>query len=206
MRPINNISGRRIIFALILVTAVIEFVRHSIGTCSVVEGNSMYPTFRPNDVVQAKTSYASSERGDVVIITDDRGDRAIKRIIGLPGETVTLYRGSVYINSQRLSEPYLPKFTYTFKSNVKNERRADWRLGDNQFFVMGDNRLESYDSRNFGPVENHNIHGVVSLPGNAAKPGFCEIVLSETGKVIPVKQSPGRNRTRNNHQNSNTKI
>lgn len=206
MRPINNISGRRIIFALILVTALIEFVRHSIGTCSVVEGNSMYPTFRPNDVVQAKTSYARSERGDVVIITDDRGDRAIKRIIGLPGETVTLYRGSVYINSQRLSEPYLPKFTYTFKSNVENERRADWRLGDNQIFVMGDNRLESYDSRNFGPVENHNIHGVVSLPSNAAKPGFCEIGLSETGKVIPVKQSPVRNRTRNNHQNSNAKI
>lgn len=206
MKAVKNINGRRVILALVFVAAAIVLVRHNVGTCSIVKGDSMYPTFSPNDVVQATSSFAKSKRGDVVIITDDRGDRAIKRIIGLPGETVTIYRGFVYINGQRLNEPYLPQHTYTFESNTQIIRRADWRLGENEFFVMGDNRLQSYDSRRFGPVESRNIQGVVDLPGNAARPVFGEIMLSESGKVVRGKQSPNRNQTRNTRPNSNAKI
>lgn len=209
MRPINNIYCRRIVLALILVLVAVQFICSNFGTCSVVQGSSMYPTFKPNDVVQAKTSYAESQRGDVVIITDDRGERVIKRILGLPGETVAIYRGFVYIDHQRLREPYLLRGTYTFNSNQKDERVVVWHLGDNQYFVLGDNRLESDDSRHYGPVERRQINRVVKLPENAVGPGFCEIMLSETGKVMPGKyshHSPGRNRPRNNHQNPNAKI
>jgi signal peptidase I len=208
MRLNNHTGFRRLVLPLILMAVGIEFVRSGLGTFSVINGSSMCPTFKPSDVVQAKTLYGESQRGDVVIITDNQNERAIKRIIGLPGETVTVYRGFVYIDCQRLSEPYLPKRTYTFKSSPEDERAICWQLKANQYFLMGDNRSESCDSRNYGPVERHQINRVVKLPENSPKPGFCELMLSETGKVMPVKYShgPGRNRFRQNHQGFNAKI
>jgi len=155
MRLINYVGDRRLVLPLILMVVGIEFMRSGVGTFSVIHGSSMCPTFKPNDFVQAKTLYGESQRGDVVIITDNQNERAIKRIIGLPGETVTLYRGFVYVDCQRLNEPYLPKYTCTFKSSPEDERAIRWRLKANQYFLMGDNRSESCDSRNYGPVERH---------------------------------------------------
>ena len=198
-------SGRRSLLVFIMGLVAVEFVRSSVGTYSVVDGDSMYPTFRPNDVVQARKCYNPAERGDVAIITDDRGDRVIKRIIGLPGETVTLYGGGVYIDRQKLSEPYLLQHTYTFKRDIRNERPAHWRLGKNQYFVLGDNRIESRDSRVFGPVEHHDILQLVRLPLNAPRPEFCGIIFLETEKGVTARYSPGRIQTRNSHPLSNPK-
>ena len=205
---LNHLGLRRLVLPLILMAVGIEFVRSGLGTFSVINGSSMYPTFTPSDVVQAKTLYGESQRGDVVIITDNQNERAIKRIIGLPGETVTIYRGFVYIDCQRLSEPYLPKRTYTFKSSPEDERAICWQLKANEYFLMGDNRSQSCDSRNFGPVDRHHINRVVKLPENSPKPGFCDLMLSETGRVMPVKYTHGssRNRLRQNHQGFNAKI
>jgi signal peptidase I len=206
MKKLKNINGRRIILALILVGAAMLLVRHNVGTCFVIEGNSMAPTFSPNDVVLAKTFQGESKRGDLLIITDDCGERVLKRIIGLPGETVTIHKGFVYINGQRLSEPYLPKFTYTFESNSAYIRRMDWRLGGSQFFVMGDNRIASRDSRDFGLVAREDIRSIVALSEEAARPAFCEILLSQSGKPFRGKLSPGKNQTRSSLQSSHPKI
>ena len=201
MRLINCICDRRLILALVSLGVGIEFMRSAVGTFSVIEGTSMCPTLRPNDVVQAKTLYGQSQRGDVVVITDNRNEQAIKRVIGLPGETVTLYRGFVYIDGQRLSEPYLPKHTCTFKSSPENERAIRWRLKANQYFLMGDNRSESCDSRHYGPVERAQVNRIVKLPENSPRPGFCEIRLSETGEAVAVKSRHGLARNRL-HQNN----
>jgi signal peptidase I len=187
MRLKDNINGKSIVLFLILATVVRAFVHSSTGFYSVVCGLSMYPTFKPDDVVQTRSADACPERGDVVIITDDLGERVMKRIIGLPGETVTLRLGFVYINGQRLSEPYLPKLTYTFLLDNQETGGAAWRLGKNQFFVLGDNRLRSIDSRNFGPVERHRIRRFVNLPENTVRPGFSDIILSGSG--MPMRQS-----------------
>src|SRR6266496_752924 len=184
MRLINCICDRRLILALVSLGAGIEFMRSAVGTFSIIEGTSMCPTLRPHDVVQAKTLYGQSQRGDVVVITDNRNEQAIKRVIGLPRETVTLYRGFVYIDGQRLDEPYLAKFTYTFKSSPENERPIRWRLMANQYFLMGDNRFDSCDSRHYGPVKGAQINRIVKLPENSPRPGFCEIRLSETGEAV----------------------
>ena len=189
---IKKVSGKRLIFALLFVALVMQLVRASVGTFSVVQGVSMSPTFEPNDVLQVTAPGALTSRGDVVIMTDGNGDRVVKRIIGLPGETVTIYRGFVYINGRRLSEPYLPGHTYTFESNTRVVRRADWALRDNQFFVLGDNRLRSFDSRMFGPVERGQIHGNVILPPNAARPEFCGVLLSVDGKISSVESTAGQ--------------
>jgi signal peptidase I len=169
----------------------------------------MRPTFKADDVVQAKTLQGESQRGDIVIITDNQDERAIKRIVGLPGETVTLYRGFVYIDSQRLNEPYLAKRTYTFKCSPEDESAVHWQLKADQYFLMGDNRPGSCDSRNYGPVERNQIKRVVTLPENSPKPGFCDLILSETGKVMPgniSRHNPARNRSRNHLPYFNAKI
>lgn len=192
-RLINSVRARRTILFSTLVIAALAFIRGNIGTFAVVEGDSMYPTFKPDDVVRAKTLYTQPQRGDVVVITDDRGDQVMKRVIGLPGETVTLYGGYVYIDRQRISEPYLAKNTYTFKSDIRNERPEECRLGEDQFFVLGDNRLESRDSRDFGPIKRSGILSIVSLPENTARPEFSGIILLGSGKDASAKHSRAQN-------------
>ena len=187
MRLENNISGRSIVLFLILATLVRQFVQSSTAPYSVVQGDSMVPTFRNDDVIHTRASDASPERGDVVVITDDRGDLVIKRIVGLPGESVTIFLGFIYINGQRLSEPYLPRNTYTFKLDLRDGRPGTWTLGDKQYFVLGDNRPQSIDSRHFGPVDSRGIRRVVDLPQNSLRPGFCDIVLSASG--MPMRKS-----------------
>lgn len=187
MRYIRIISGRQVVLLGLLVLVVGEFILNSSGFHSVVQGQSMYPTFRHNDVVQTHAPGTPPRRGDVVIITDARGDRLIKRIVGLPGESVTLLLGFVYINDQRLEEPYLPELTYTFLLNTRESRRAAWKLADDEYFVLGDNRLQSVDSRNFGPVERARIRRVVDLPENSFRPDFSDIVISSSG--MPIRRS-----------------
>ena len=189
----KHIRSRSLLVALLLAVAAFAIARHSFGRLSVVQGSSMTPTFHPDDVVQARELPAALQRGDVVIITDDRGDEVIKRILGLPGETVTIFRGFVYVNHQRIREPYLPRKTYTFNSDENDERPFVWKLEAKEFFVLGDNRSESMDSRHYGPVERPRIKRAVNLPANAAAPEFSEVMLSDSGKVKPGKygQPPG---------------
>jgi len=204
----KNIRLRRLLLVFALVLVGVQFVRTSFGTFSVVDGVSMYPTFHPNDIVQARISYTAAERGDIVIVAGEHGEQMIKRIVGLPGETLTVYRGFVYINHQRLYEPYLPKYTYTFKSNERDERADVWQLASDEYFVLGDNRPQSTDSRHYGPVARRQIQRVVNSPANALRPGFCEIMLSDTGQVVPGKyghHSSGRNRPPNHLPGLNAK-
>jgi signal peptidase I len=186
MRLENNINGRSIALFLILAVLVRQFVQSSTGFYSVVQGESMDPTFRNNDVVQTHALHERPKRGDVVIITDDRCELAIKRVIGLPGESVTIILGFVYINGQRLSEPYLPKLTYTFILDNQASGSGSWRLAGDQYFVLGDNRLQSIDSRNFGPVDFNRVRRMVELPENSPRPEFGDVILSVSG--LPMRK------------------
>lgn len=191
MRHIKIIGGKQLILLGLLLLVVGEFLLSNSGLHSVVQGQSMYPTLRHNDVVQTHAPAATPQRGAVVIITDPYGDQLIKRIIGLPGESVTLLQGFVYINGQRLDEPYLSQLTYTFLLNTREGGAVTWKLGDNQYFVLGDNRMESVDSRNFGPVDRAHIRRVVDLPKNSFRPSFSDIIISSSG--LPMRRSQIQN-------------
>jgi signal peptidase I len=186
MQTTKYTKVRRAVLGLILVAVIIEFGRTTFGTFCIVEGESMCPTLNAGDFIQARASYVKM-RGDVVILTDDSGSKAIKRIVGLPGEVVTLYGGEVYVNGWRLFEPYVAEAACTFKNNQKNEPAAVWHLTEDEYFVMGDNRCGSGDSRHYGPIRRSEIHGVVTLPKNAPGPAFLEVMLSESGNVIQNK-------------------
>lgn len=131
---------------------------------------SMYPTLHEGDrVLVNKLSYHLHDvnRGDVIVFerppseTSSNIPDLIKRVIGLPGESVTFVDGSVYINGKRLDESYLPDGTVTSSANAPNKCTVDAPciVPDGQVWVMGDNRGDSKDSRYFGPIEQSSIVG-----------------------------------------------
>jgi signal peptidase I len=121
-----------------------------------VEMTSMYNTLTPNDLVLVdKISYRlhAPQRGDVVVFVPPNSltDKYIKRIIGLPGETIAVQDNKVYIDGKPLNEPYLHS---PMLSNM-----PDTKIPDGYYFVMGDNRSVSLDSRSFGPITMSSIVG-----------------------------------------------
>ena len=84
---------------------------------------------------------------------DPRAPDYVKRVIGLPGDTVEVHDGAVWVNGNRLNEPYLEE------PMDRHERRGPYRVPANSYFVMGDNRANSWDSRFWGCVPRQNIIG-----------------------------------------------
>lgn len=125
-----------------------------------IEGPSMQPTFWAGQfLIVSRLSYMIDEphRGDIVVF-DPPGDNSpepllIKRLIGLPGETVELRGGLVYINNVPLQEDYI------LEPCTSRCADASWTLSENEFFFMGDNRNNSRDSRAFGQVSRESIIG-----------------------------------------------
>jgi signal peptidase I len=114
-----------------------------------VYGQSMSPNLETNQrLVIEKVSYRfhGPRRGDVVVLRDPGGgpEMLIKRVIGLPGERVTVANGRVFVDGEQLEEPYLEQST--------QGGGRSWLVPPLHVFVMGDNRGASRDSRSFGPV------------------------------------------------------
>lgn len=115
----------------------------------------MLPNFFDGELLLTeKATYRiyKPEKGDVVVFRSPKGRRVdfIKRIVGLPGESVRVQGGKVHINDELLRESYETQQTGGDVSVT---------LGDNQYFVLGDNRGSSSDSRSFGPIDKSSIRG-----------------------------------------------
>lgn len=132
-----------------------------------VYGSSMEPTLYNRDAVfveMISVYLKNYERGDIVTI-DAEGmegyyhkENLIKRIVGMPGETVTIVDGLVYINGSQLIEPYLTDGVMTYVSSEGTEKGYDQIvLGPNQYYCLGDNRGASNDSRRLGPFGSDQI-------------------------------------------------
>jgi len=128
-----------------------------------VRGSSMYPSLHDGEyLLTDKVSYRlhQPKRGDVIIFTAPHNEEYdyIKRIIGLPGETIKIENGKVFINGLALDEVYIPNDFTTFAGSFAKEG-YNVLLPPEQYFVLGDNRQHSSDSREWGSVPEKNIIG-----------------------------------------------
>ena len=133
-----------------------------------VNGMSMFPNFNNRDfILSEKVTYRLREprRGDVVIFKAPPSEvcaaiecEYIKRIVGLPGETVKLQDNYIYINNQRLEEDYLPLTTRTREGSFLSEGKP-MVIPDHYYLVLGDNRSGSRDGRDFGLISKEAIVG-----------------------------------------------
>lgn len=133
-----------------------------------VNGQSMIPNFESGDyVLTDKISYRLGEpqRGDVVVFhapssahcPQGTGCDFIKRVVGLPGELVEIKDSQIFVNSKPLGEVYIPDEFQTEAGSFTRNKSVS--LGDNQYFVAGDNRPHSSDSRVWGPIDKSMIVG-----------------------------------------------
>ena len=150
---------REIVITAILALAVFFFLRVTVDTVIVI-GISMEPSFyNEQRLLINKITYRlhEPERGDVIVFqpaNNQEGDY-IKRIIALPNDTVEIKEEAVYINGEKLNEPYIKSPpSYTIKEQ---------KIPENSYFVLGDNRNHSNDSHNGWVVPHQNIVGKVWL-------------------------------------------
>lgn len=154
-----------VLFCFFIVTFVAQPVR--------VQGASMQPRIEDNERILVNKfiyRFQGVERGDVVVFYYPRDPSVsyIKRVIGLPGDEVEIRSGAVYVNGARLDEPYLAP---VFRDHYDMPETV---VEPGHYFVMGDHRSSSMDSRSFGSVPEKYIYG---------KAAFCVWPITKTGLV-----------------------
>jgi signal peptidase I len=169
---------REVIIFILLAVVIVLPIRFFVAQPFVVQGESMHPTFENGDyliVDELSYDFSAPKRGDVIVFRypGDPSIFYIKRIIGLPGETVSINKGVVDIKRvdgsdlALTSEPYISAedATYTLSTS----------LGAGEYFVMGDNRPNSSDSRVWGSLPAKDIMGRV----------FLRLLPASTASVFP---------------------
>jgi len=154
-----------VIKIVVLALLIVIPIRYFIFQPFVIKGNSMEPNFHQGDyLIVDEISYRFKEpqRGDVIVFRypQDTSQRFIKRIIGLPGETVTMNEGEITI-SEGIEERILDESTYLPRQNYFDN--VSLSLNEDEYFVLGDNRFASFDSRKWGVLPRDYIVGRVIL-------------------------------------------
>ena len=168
-------TGKTILVSL----AVVLLIRTFVVQPFYVRGASMEPNFEDGEyLIINEIDYRLEEpqRGDVIVFRYplDPSEYFIKRIVGLPGDVIEIDRGQITINGKKMEEPYLDLYLETYG-------KVHISLGPDEFYVLGDNRSASSDSRRWGVLPRRNIIGKVWLRGwPPARIG----VISDSGPVL----------------------
>jgi signal peptidase I len=169
------------VFVVVVAISAAMLIRVFLFQQYYIDGPSMQTTLMPEDrVLVNKMSYKLHDihRGDVIVfdrVTNDvQHDDLIKRVLGLPGETLEIRSCIVYINGVQVDEPYLnPEQTSQVEPSARCGSHTDMApvvVPEEMVFVMGDNRVQSFDSRDFGPIDTDKVRGrafVVIWPASA---------------------------------------
>lgn len=145
---------RELIPYLIIIFVVVTF-RTFIVTPIMVSGESMVPTLDGGELMLLKKYDTDYKRFDIVVVNKNvEGDNLIKRVIGLPGETIRYRNNNLYINDKKVEDIHAYGDTGNFREIT---------LGDDEYFLMGDNREISLDSRSLGIIKKAEIEGTVGI-------------------------------------------
>jgi len=165
IRAVGEFSWE-VVKIVVLALAIVIPIRYFLFQPFVIQGSSMEPNFHEADyliVNELSYRFRQPERGEVVVFKYplDTTKRFIKRIVGLPGETVEIRGGNVIVTgtdgkAATLSENYIP-------SNLKAPDMPAYKLSDGQYFVLGDNRPYSSDSQDWGELPQRDIIGKVEF-------------------------------------------
>lgn len=136
----------------IIILVVIALIRTFIATPIKVNGNSMYQTLNGKEFM-ILNKLGTIDRYDIVVL-DTEDDELIKRVYGLPGEKIAIQHGDIYINDKKIEDKYAYGNTSSMDAIT---------LRDDEYFVLGDNRVVSLDSRMIGPVKKKNIRGTTDF-------------------------------------------
>lgn len=148
-------------FVVALITVVV------IRNCNpvIVSGQSMKPTLNNGELLFGDKSFTVDDlkRGTIIVFKDpeDENSSLIKRIVGLPGETVEITSGRIHINGKPIQDPSSKAGT---SSTEPRKLGRPLTLKENEFAVLGDNRGNSFDSRDFGAINFSDIKYIISRP------------------------------------------
>jgi signal peptidase I len=159
-KPLNMVQWA--VLAGLVFLSYFAFSRVGVQVVEVM-GESMSPTLHESDHYLLKKwvyLFRTPQPREVVVLSDpeDHGF-SVKRIIATEGQTVLIRNGKVYVDGVELREPYLPDGVVTWGSTHNGEQM--FHCGQGEYFVLGDNRAVSIDSRTYGPVPKQNILGLV---------------------------------------------
>ena len=152
------------IYPYVIIIVVVLFVKTYIIAPIKVNGVSMDSTLHDGDIMLLnKLQYKryGLKRFDIVVIKS-RDTRIIKRIIGLPGDSVKVVDNTLYINDEKYEEEYLDEGTITNDFTLEELFDTD-KVPEGKYFVMGDNRDDSLDSRILGFIDEEDVEGIASI-------------------------------------------
>jgi len=139
----------------VIIIVVVVLIRMFIVTPVQVDGNSMYPTLKDNEILLLKKYDQKYKRFDIVVLNYNNS-KLIKRIIGLPGEHIEYKDNKLYVNGKYVKE--------RFKRNTEtSDFEIDKKIPKGYYFVMGDNRDNSTDSRMIGFISKNDLEGVSDI-------------------------------------------
>ena len=150
----------KIIILIIIVLFLIQYV----FSITKVVGNSMYPTLKDEEVLilnKFKYRFSKVKRGDIISLKYADTKYLIKRVIGLPGENIYIKNSTLYINDEEFKESYISddlKYTDFYLKDLGYET-----IPKDMYLVLGDNRVDSLDSREIGLINRKDINGKISL-------------------------------------------
>ena len=144
------------IISYIIIIAIVIFIKNYVVSPIKVNGNSMYNTLHDKDIMILNEyiyRFLDIDRFDIVVVKED-GELLIKRVVGLPRDTIKCVEGVIYVNDQVLVDEY----AYTETSDFE-----EVTLANDEYFVLGDNREVSLDSRTYGAYKRDEIKGKASF-------------------------------------------
>jgi signal peptidase I len=172
MRESLKQEGIQWVKAFALGMVIFVFIRIFFFSNYVVEGESMLPTLEEgNKVVVNKLGYETSdlERFDVVVFHANEKEDFVKRIIGLPGDKIEYREDRLFVNGRKVYEPFLKQYRekaiggYLTGDFSLEDLTGEEKVPEGKLFVLGDNRLGSWDSRQFGFISVDQVVGKVNL-------------------------------------------